>query len=183
MILRNTVGKQKIKPVRVTILSITQIRIHSFRSIGKHILTCSRIVCIHQMIHLSINSTVGSTVRFGKFQITAGLHFFIYSHLFLGIHNIKVTVAGFHTHGKLSGITDFIDSGFTSLRSHHNYTRHSTCTIYRGSRTIFQYLKTFDIIGIQTGNSGTYQGFGITGGKFVGANLCYIFHYYTIYHP
>ena len=135
------------------------------------------------MIHFSINTTVGRTIRFGKFQITTGLHFFIYSHLFLGVHNIEVTVTRFHTHGKLSRITDLINTGLTFLCRYHNYTCHCTGTIYGSSRTVFQYLKTFNIIGIQTGNSRTDQRFRITGRKFVSADFCHILHNNSIYYP
>ena len=161
MVLRDTVVEQHIKPVCVSVFSLTQIGISCFRSVRQSE-ACVCVVTVDQMIHLTVHTTVRSTIHIREVQVTVAFQCLVHVHLFLRVHDVEVAVVRFHTHGKLTCITDFIRTCLTFLGCNDNHTCHGTRTVDRGSRTILQDLEALDIVGVQTRDSRTDQGYGIT---------------------
>ena len=182
MVLRNAVVEQNIKPVCISVFSLAQISISCFRSVRQS-KSCVCVVTVDQMIHLTIYTTVRSTVYIREVQVTVAFQCLIYVHLFLRVHDVEVTVVRFQTHGEFTCIADLVRTCLTFLGSNDNHTCHGTSTIDRSSRTILQDLEAFDIVSIQTRDSRTDQCNGITRRQIVSTYFRYILHDDTIYYP
>ena len=72
---------------------------------------------------------------------------------------------------------------FTLLGRYDNDTRHRARTIYRGSRTVLQYLEALDILRVDTRNSTGNQGSSITRREVISVHLDSILKNDTVHHP
>ena len=157
MIHHNGITEKQVEPIGISIFGFAQISILSFRSLSKTIHSVGFVIPVIQLIHFPIHTTIGSTIHAGKVQITFITHFFINPHLVLRIHQVKVTVRRLHPHSKLTRVTQPTCTCLTLLSSNNNHTRHCTRSVNRSCRTVFQYLKTLNVICIQPRNSRTNQ--------------------------
>ena len=155
MILRNGIGEKHVEPVGVTHFRFTEISIAGFGGVEKSALAVAVIILVDETIHTTVHSRVFGTEKVGTVQPAFLLHLFIDTHLFLRIHDIEFFVTRYGTGGKLTGITDFADSGTAFFGGDHNDACHRTCTVNGSRRSVFQYLKALDVVGIQPGYGGT----------------------------
>ena len=155
MILQNGIGEKHVEPVGVTHFRFTEISIAGFGGVEKSALAVAVIILVDETIHTTVHSRVFGTEKVGTVQPAFLLHLFIDTHLFLRIHDIEFFVTGYGTGGKLTGITDFADSGTAFFGGDHNHACHRTCTVNGSRRSVFQYLKALDVVGIQPGYGGT----------------------------
>ena len=183
MVLRDGVVEQHIKPVCVPVFCLAQIGVACFFRVGQAIRARRRVVGIDEVVHFSIYTAVRGTVGFGQVQVAGTLHFAVNAHLVLRVHDVEVTVAGLHAHGKFTGIADFVVPGASFLGRHHNHTGHGARTVNRCGRTVLQDLETLDVIGVQTGDGRRNQRFGITRRQGIGIHFGHIFHDDAVHHP
>ena len=83
MVLGDGVAEKHVEPVGVSVLSLAQIGVACLEGVGERILAGSRVVGVHELVHLTIDTTVGSTVGVGEVEVAGTFHFAVYTHLLL----------------------------------------------------------------------------------------------------
>ena len=156
------IREKLIKPVCITVLCITKIRQFSSFRIRKSELPLVWIVLSYQLIHLSVDTTIGCISRFCIVKIALLLQFLIDCHLVLRVHYVEIAVTWLQSQGVFSSVIDVCLTCTTLLCRYNNHTRHRARTIYRGGRTILQDLKTLYIVRVQTCNSRRNKGVSVT---------------------
>ena len=183
MVLHQRTWEELFEPVGVTHLGTVQIGITCFFSVDKPKLSRRRIVGVDEFIHLSINTVVTAIQHIREIEPSFVLHFLIDTHLILGIQNVELTVSGNQTWGKLTGIVHMSLSRTAFFRSNNNNATHGTCSINRRSRTVFQDLKTLNIIRIKSCNGWRNQRLCITRWQCIGTDISDIFLNNAVNHP
>ena len=69
------------------------------------------------------------------------------------------------------------------LRRDDDDTRHSACTIDRGSRAVLQHLEALDVVGIETSDSRADERLRVPRSEVVGTYIRYVFHDDTVDDP
>ena len=155
MVLRNGIGEKHVEPVSVAHFRFAEVSVTGFGGVEQSALAVTVVVFVDEAVHTTVHSGVSGAEKVGTVQPAFLLHLFIDTHLFLRIHDIEFFVTGYGTGGKLTGITDFADSGTAFFGGDHNHACHRTCTVNGSRRSVFQYLKALDVVGIQPGYGGT----------------------------
>ena len=83
VVLRNGVGEQQVKPVRVAHLGSLLVGVDGIGRIGQGILSGSRVIRIHELVHVAIDTAVRGAVEVGGIEPALLLHFVIHAHLVL----------------------------------------------------------------------------------------------------
>ena len=179
----DVVIKQFVKPVRVSHFGHLKVSGTCFGGIFQSPCLGLRIIIVDELVHLSINSAIGGPVSIREDQPAFFCHFIVNTHLFLRIHYVEIVIVRFQAGCEFTGIVDPADTGLSSLCGDSYYARHGSGTVYGGSRTVFQNLKTFDIVGTQSGYCRTDQGDGVAGRQVISVDFNGIFHDNAIDHP
>ena len=176
MVVLNAVGEEFLKPVGITILSLSQVLIARCLTILKGKGAGGGVILISQLIHLAIDTTLRGAVGVGEVEPSLGSHLLIDTHLLLRIHNIIVAIERTLAQGVFACITDAALACLTFFRSDHNHAAHGSCTIDRGGRAVFQNIERFDIIGVQSGYGRRDKCLSIAARQVIGRDVGHIFH-------
>ena len=129
MVLHDIGFEQSVEPVGIAHFSLTQISVAGRFGVLKGKRTGNWIIGIQQVIHLTVYTAVGSSVCSSEVQEHFCFHFLVNTHLFLGVHNVKLTVTGFQTHSKFTRVVDTAHPGLTFLCGYYNHTSHGTGSV------------------------------------------------------
>ena len=81
-----------LEPVRVAHFSLTKIGFSSLFGVLNHILACGRVVGVHKLGHLAVNTGRRTVDAAGEVEPALLVHFLIDGHLLLGVHYIEFRI-------------------------------------------------------------------------------------------
>ena len=172
-----------LKPVGVTVFGLLQVGILCLLGVGKSEAASCGVVGIDEFVHLAVHTVVGAVENVGEVEPSLVLQLLVDTHLVLRVEDVEIAVRGNKTGGKLARIVDMGLSGLSFLGSDNDNARHSARTINRSGTTVFQYLETLDVVGVESCNGRTDKGLGIARCQVVGTHVRHVFHDDTINNP
>ena len=179
----DVVSEQPVEPVRIAVLRRPEIGGLRRVRIGQAELTAGLVEVGDELIHLAVNTALGSVGGTGILQVALLFQFLIDGHLVLGIHDVEVRIAGLQAHRVLTGIGKAAVTGLSLLGGDDDDARHRARTIDRSRGTVLENVETLDIVGVQAGDGGRDQGIGITGTQVFRVDVHDILHDDAVNHP
>ena len=181
--LHDVVVEQQVKPVRIAVLSLTQVVVHGLLRKGQIELTGLLVKGVHQAVHLSIQTGTRGIGYLRELQPSLGGHLLVDTHLLLRVRDVIVRIGGLQTIGELTRIVDGAVTLATLLGSDDDHARHGARAVDRGGRAVLQHLERLDIVSVKTSNGIGNQRRGITTGQVVGVHVDGILHDHAVDHP
>ena len=152
VVVLHIVGEQKVKPVGIAVLGFTEIGRLGLGSIGKGELTGHRIILAEHLVHLAVDTAVGSVRDVCIVQIALLLEFLVDGHLILRVHDVERIVGRLEPVGIFTGVTDAALACGTFLGGDDDDAGHRPCTVDRGCGTILEDLEALDVVGVESCN-------------------------------